>query len=352
MSVSVVKPKKTISMKDIFPVRSRNENSFINKKIKELRSVEEQMDVEKSINYLTFTNTMFRDSIKLESIKDFCHEENIPIHLLEWQDEFEATEFLDLFTIDKVNTKLNYRISNFFFRYYRNRSTPLPHLLTELITEIIEHDLGIDKYKEILSICFETTITLIENYSKLLSLDMYFKLTKQNPPENIYLYRGFYEGLNLEILDDANRQIREYHSNAKPANDPGPVITIHSILSTSIKLSVAYRFSSPTNGTIWKIIVPKRLYEHFKYAYIDKTIIMDKDTIIPDGIESEFILNYGTKLIHIETKTINDTENSKIFTLQTFMFCDNDVYQLHSEIDNFKKTIRSYIAGITDFPME
>jgi len=349
MNYSVVKPRKTISMKDVdlYSVRSRTRTSIITKKIKELK-----IDENPEINYLTITNNMFKDSILLDSIQPFCRSNNIAIHLLEWKDEFEAEEFLELFTIDKVDRKIYYRISNFFFRYYRNNTTRLPTILTELITHMKNEELTIDEYKQILSICLETTITLIVNYYKLPSLAMYFSVTKQIPPDNIYLYRGFYEGLNLEILDDANRQIREYHSNAKPANDPGPVITIHSILSTSIKLSIAYKFSSPANGTIWKIIVPSLLYENFKYAYIDKKITIDKDTIIDDVIESEFILNYGTKLIHIETKIINDTENGKIFTLQTFMFCDNDVSQLDSEIDNLNETIEKYIYEIDDFPNE
>jgi len=122
------------------------------------------------------------------------------------------------------------------------------------------------------------------------------------------------------------------------------LVTIHAILSTSIKLSVAYKFLSDDGGTIWKIMVKKTEYEKFKYSYLSDDIVIDKDNISPDSPENEFILNYGIKLIHLETKEIND--NGKKFTLQTFAFADYDVYQTDSNYINFLTHISNYIEHV------
>ena len=197
---------------------------------------------------------------------------------------------------------------------------------------------SINEFKTILLICFDTLIKLITSFPKLISLDNYFKITQQPHPENIFLYRGFVEGQNAEILEDVNSQL--YSS---------PLVTIHAVLSTSIKLSVAYIFSSREGGTIWRIIVNKSKYEKFKYSYVSLDIVINKYTIQYGTPENEFLLNYGIKLIHVETKQIND--NGKIFTLQTFAFHDYDVYQLDSDYIKFLKINRDYINSL-DFPTE
>ena len=302
-------------------------NSFVNKE-KEIPS------------FLNLINELFSDSIKLKSLTnlyEFIKKNKATlIPILEWVHEFDADDFFDLFRDKTLNNKLNYKISNFFFRNFLNINAQLPSLLTELATMIKDEEYSIDEFKRILLICFDTLIKLITSYPNLISLDKYFQITHQTPPENIFLYRGFVQGQNAEILEDVNRQISS-----------SPLVTIHAVLSTSIKLSVAYNFSSREGGTIWRIIVNKSKYEKFKYSYVSSDIVINRETIIPNTPENEFLLNYGIKLIHVETKEIFD--NGKKFTLQTFGFDDYDVYQLDSKYIQFLQLNRDYIDRISDF---
>ena len=304
-------------------------NSILNKEI-ELQS------------FLNSINLLFSDNIRLLSLTNLYsfigkNKATLPI-LEEWVHEFDADDFFDLFRDKTLNNKLNYKISNFFFRNFLNINAQLPSLLTELATMINDEEYSIDEFKRILLICFDTLIKLITSYPKLISLDKYFQITHQTPPENIFLYRGFAQGQNAEILKDVNRQI---------STSQFPLVTIHAVLSTSIKLSVAYNFTSREGGTIWRIIVNKSKYEKFKYSYVSSDIVINIETIIPNTPENEFLLNYGIKLIHVETKVIND--NGKIFTLQTFAFHDYDVNQSDSDYIRFLQTNREYINSI-DFP--
>lgn len=320
--------------------RTRTSESTNNKILKRVNSILNKENVLPS--FLNSINSLFSDNIILLSLKNLflLIKRDIAIlsPILEWVEEYDADDFLDLFRDDKLLHKLNYKISNFFFRNFLNNHAQLPSLLTELATMIKDEGYSIDEFKRILLICFDTLIKLITSYPKLISLDKYFKITKQDPPENIFLYRGFVEGQNAEILEDVNRQISS-----------SPLVTIHAVLSTSIKLSVAYKFSSNEGGTIWRIIVNKSKYEYFKYSYVSSDIVINSETIINGTPENEFLLNYGIKLIHVETKQIND--NGKIFTLQTFAFVDYDVYQLDSDYIKFLKINREYINSI-DFPTE
>ena len=284
---------------------------------------------------------LFSDNITLLSLTNLYSlikiDRAILTTILEWVHEYDADDFWYLFRDNTtLINKLNYKISNFFFRNSLNVDAQLPSLLIELKNMIIDEGGTIFEFKRILLICFDTLIILITSYPKLISLDKYFKITKQQPPpENIFLYRGFVQGQNAEILEDVNRQLSS-----------SPLVTIHAVLSTSIKLSVAYNFSSREGGTIWRIIVNKSKYEKFKYSYLSSDIIINKDTIQDSTPENEFLLNYGIKLIDVDTKEIND--DGKIFTLQTFIFADYDVYQLDSNYINFLQRNRDYI----DFPME
>jgi hypothetical protein len=311
----------------------RSNIKLFNKKLPEIEEA----------NFLLATNLNFKDRINLISLKNLYDSikknKALPIHLLEWVEEYDADDFLELFNNKDLLYKLNYKISNFFFRNFQNINAQLPSLLIELKTILEEEEKDINEYKRILLICFETSKKLITSYPKLISLDNYFKITRQEPPpENIFLYRGFYKGQNLEILDDVNRQI---------STSIFPLVTINAILSTSIKLSVAYKFSSNEGGTIWRIIVNKSKYENFKYSYLSSNIVIKNDNISPDSPENEFILNYGIKLIHLETKEIND--NGKKFTLQTFAFADYDVYQSDSNYIKFLTHISDYIESIRDY---
>ena len=286
---------------------------------------------------------LFSDNITLLSLTNLYSlikiDRAILTTILEWVHEYDADDFWYLFRDNTtLINKLNYKISNFFFRNFLNIHAQLPNLLIELKNMIIDEGGTIFEFKRILLICFDTLIILITSYPKLISLDKYFQITHQTPPENIFLYRGFVQGQNAEILEDVNRQISS-----------SPLVTIHAVLSTSIKLSVAYNFSSSEGGTIWRIIVNKSKYEKFKYSYLSSDIIINKDTIQHSTPENEFLLNYGIKLIHVDTKEIND--DGKIFTLQTFIFADYDVYQLDSDYIKFLQINRDYINSI-DFPME
>jgi hypothetical protein len=337
--------RRTLSMKEIIQkntdktrIYGKTRNGLktniqlFNKKLPEIEEA----------NFLLATNLNFKDRINLISLKNLYDSikknKALPTHLLEWVEEYDADDFLELFNNKDLLYKLNYKISNFFFRNFQNINAQLPSLLIELKTLLEEEQKDINEYKRILLICFETSIKLITTYPKLVSLDNYFKITRQQPPENIFLYRGFSEGQNLEILDDVNKQI---------STSIFPLVTIHAILSTSIKLSVAYKFSSNEGGTIWRIIVNKSKYENFKYSYLSSDVVINNDNISPNNPENEFILNYGIKLIHLETKQIND--NGKIFTLQTFAFADYDVYQTDSNYIKFLTNISEYIDSIQDY---
>ena len=334
----------TLIKKNTYRTRTRTRHSEdINKKI--LKKVNLVLNKEREIPFfLNLINSLFSDSIKLISLTnlyEFIKKNKATLMpILEWVHEFDADDFFDLFRDKTLNNKLNYKISNFFFRNFLNINAQLPSLLTELATMIKDEEYSIDEFKRILLICFDTLIKLITSYPKLISLDKYFQITHQTPPENIFLYRGFVQGQNAEILEDVNRQI---------STSQFPLVTIHAVLSTSIKLSVAYNFSSREGGTIWRIIVNKSKYEKFKYSYLSSDIIINKDTIQDSTPENEFLLNYGIKLIHVDTKEIND--DGKIFTLQTFIFADYDVYQLDSDYINFLQINRNYINSI-NFPME
>jgi hypothetical protein len=326
--------RKTLSMKkiinnDIFGRTRYGRQTYIKLFKKKLPKIEEA-------NFLLITNLIFKDRITLISLKnDILRRSSIPsTHMLEWVEEYDADDYLELFNNNDLLYKLNYKISNFFFRNFQNIDAELPNLLLEINNILIEEGKDINELKRILKSCFEKTNILITSYPKLISLDRYFQITRQVHPEYICLYRGFYKGQNLEILNDVNRQI-----------STSPLVTIHAIFSTSIKLSVAYNFSSNEGGTIWKIIVYKSQYEKFKYSYLSNDIVIDKDNIGHNTPENEFILNYGIKLIHLETKQIND--KGKIFTLQTFAFADYDVYQTDSEYIRFRKHISNYIEYVT-----
>jgi hypothetical protein len=316
---------------------SENTNKEILKRVNSVLNKEKKMEF-----FLNSINMLFSDNITLLSLTNLFdslkrNKANLT-HILEWVHEYDADDFLDLFRDKTLINKINYKISNFFFRNSLNIHAQLPSLLTELATMIKDERYSIDEFKRILLICFDTLIKLITSYPKLISLDKYFKITEQPPPENIFLYRGFVEGQNAEILEDVNRQISS-----------SPLVTIHAVLSTSIKLSVAYNFSSKEGGTIWRIIVNKSKYEKFKYSYVSSYIVINSETIKNGSPENEFLLNYGIKLIHVETKEIND--DGKIFTLQTFAFADYDVYQLDSDYIRFLQINRDYINSI-DFPTE
>lgn len=334
-----MKISNTLIKKNTYRTRTRTSKQ-INENI--LKKVNPVLNKEREIPFsLNSINLLFSDNIKLLSLTNLYeyikYNKATLMPILEWVQEYDADDFLDLFRDETLINKLNYKISNFFFRNFLNIHAQLPNLLIELKKMIIDEGGTIIEFKRILLICFDTLIKLIKSYPKLISLDKYFKITKQPHPENIFLYRGFVQGQNAEILEDVNRQISTYQN---------PLVTIHAVLSTSIKLSVAYNFSSRGGGTIWRIIVNKSKYEKFKYSYLSSDIIINKDTIRDSTPENEFLLNYGIKLIHVDTKEIND--DGKIFTLQTFIFADYDVYQLDSNYIKFLQINRDYI----DFSME
>ena len=271
--------------KNTYRTRTRTSKQ-INENI--LKKVNPVLNKEREIPFsLNSINLLFSDNIKLLSLTNLYeyikYNKATLMPILEWVQEYDADDFLDLFRDETLINKLNYKISNFFFRNFLNIHAQLPNLLIELKKMIIDEGGTIIEFKRILLICFDTLIKLITSYPKLISLDKYFKITKQQPPpENIFLYRGFVQGQNAEILEDVNRQISTYQN---------PLVTIHAVLSTSIKLSVAYNFSSSEGGTIWRIIVNKSKYEKFKYSYLSSDIIINKDTIKDSTPENEFLLN-------------------------------------------------------------
>jgi hypothetical protein len=289
-------------------------------------------------NFFNNINLNFGNKIHLLSLDNLHNrikiKDRIKDRIKEWVYEDDADDFYEAFK--EQNFKLNYKISNFFFRRFINQDTNFPIILNDLIRIIRNEFNQIDEFKQILVLCIKSLIFLIINFKKLLSLEKYFMITEQKSPEYIILYRGFSYGFNTEILDEVNRQISTTNS----------LVTINAVLSTSIKLSVAINFSTD-NGTIWRIIVNKEKFEKFKYSYLSSDIEINKTTIQDISSENEFLLNYGIKLIYMESKEIN--HNGKNLTIQTFTFDDYDTNDKDNHFREFISNSLDYIDSITTF---
>lgn len=300
------------------------------------------IDKDDDSSFFDTINSNFKNNINLLSLNTLFSkdEKKAPTYdkMIEWTHDDDADEFYEAFT-DR-NIKLNFKIANFFFRKYINQHAKIPSIVIELIRIINEEprqendDDKLIIFKKILISSIKILALLIINFNKrLYSLKKYFTITKQELPEYIILYRGFAYGHNNEILHDVNSQISSKNS----------LVTIHSVLSTSIKLSVAIKFST-NNGTIWRIIVNKEKFEKFKYSYLSEDIIIDKDNIINDSPENEFLLNYGIKLIDMGFKHI--IHNGMNLTIRTFTFDDYDIHQIDSNFKDFCNISLDYIDKI------
>ena len=142
---------------------------------------------------------------------------------------------------------------------------------------------------------------------------------------DIIVYRGFRKTYNLffDKLQSMNRL------------EIGKYVTLPTFFSTSLLEDTAFRF---THQIIWKIIIPHKNRDKFKYTNLyHKDINLDKVNL--EDSEVEFLLNIGTVL-----KCIDIQYNyQKTFSIPMFesdpVYCSKTVtlyvyeFQYHKKID-------------------
>ena len=352
-SKRVIKKEKSIPIKD-----ATQPLTFLSTILISTRT-EDKVNLKNFILFIRkkilFGNVMlypYNNGIRLQPLSDITKHEKYTRELIDWKEEIDPGNFIeDFIKFHKSPIYLSYSISNFFFRFCINgNEAEIPDLIREF-KEYIDENKEDEKLKEfikqegqntnilllIITNFFEALIKTIELFPKrLISLSSYFKLTDQEPPEYICLYRGFSKDRNREILDYVERNKRK-------------TISINAMLSTSIKFITALGFCGE-GGIIWRIIINKMLYEKFYYSYISPNdLIIDAESILDPRFEIEFLLNYGIQLRFI-SKLQNqfDRTSNKHYTLYTFLFMGYDVHQARSEFRDLIRKKESILKRISD----
>lgn len=205
----------------------------------------------------------------------------------------------------------------------------------------------------------ECLLIQIENISKLYDLlisskypsftnfysDKIYKLSNKD----LCLYRGFSGNTNIYIdLIESRFTVRKGSTT---------VITTPFFLSTSVVKYVAIRFVDPRHDIpiekkiLWKIIVPNRFLNTFKYIYYDKGINLDEINENDSFTENELLLNIGAKLKLISiTQEIdqiyhyNGSNRKKSYTLYTYEFIGwsrTYITNLHNKLEFFKEALNN-----------
>lgn len=294
----------------------------------------------------------YNKGIRLQPLIKITKHPLYTAEITDWIHEIDAGNFIeDFIKFHKSPIYLSYSISNFFFRFCINENEAeipdLIHEFNEYIDDNNEDENLQDFIKKkspntnilllIITNFFEALIKTIELYPKrLISLSSYFKLTSQEVPEYICLYRGFSKDRNREILDYVERNIHK-------------TISINAMLSTSIKFITALRFCGE-GGIIWRIIINKMLYEKFYYSYISPNdLIINAESILDSSYEIEFLLNYGIQLRFIsKLEDQYDITSDKHYTLYTFLFMGYDVHQAISGFQDLIRKKDSILQRISD----
>jgi|688.fasta_scaffold380187_2 hypothetical protein len=202
----------------------------------------------------------------------------------------------------------------------------------------------------------ECLLIQLENIFKLYNLmvssnyqsftDFYKSKSYNLENKDLYLYRGFSGNVGI-FLDIMNSKFTTYNGSSK-------IITTPFFLSTSVVKYVAMRFINSRDVSIekkilWKIIVPNRFLNTFKYIYFDKGININNISNRYNFTENELLLNIGAKLKFISKITEENQEyfyNGRIITisyiLYTFEFVgwsEKYIRNLDIKIDFFKSAL-------------
>lgn len=223
-----------------------------------------------------------------------------------------------------VIQQIQHKDDDDFFKYISENITFIPIYIRKLYNYIHK---DIEKLKLILNFTKEAINNYINLYNlSLSSLEDYFSLSKNTNNIDIYLYRGFQYSRYKPLLNYIDTNIDKEE------------ILIPCILSTSIYEHIAYNFLNPndTRKIVWKIKIPVKHFNKFKYSYVLKNYqdrynnsIINLTNIDKSIIkESEFILNYGIILKFINKQIIlkqlpGKKESDKI-ELYEFEFVDYD----------------------------